>query len=72
MKTMTAAEGIVTDIFAAYLSRPEAMPATWRETLADLDEVERGRRIGDFVAGMTDRYAIQEHRRLFDATPELG
>jgi dGTPase len=25
----------------------------------------------DFVAGMTDRYALKEHRRLFDATPEL-
>ena len=27
--------------------------------------------VADFVAGMTDRYAIKEHRRLFDATPEL-
>jgi dGTPase len=29
------------------------------------------RRIADFIAGMTDRYALVEHRRLFDATPEL-
>jgi len=27
--------------------------------------------VADFVAGMTDRYAIGEHRRLFDATPDL-
>jgi dGTPase len=27
--------------------------------------------VADFVAGMTDRFAIKEHRRLFDATPEL-
>ena len=27
--------------------------------------------VADFVAGMTDRYAINEHRRLFDATPDL-
>jgi dGTPase len=31
----------------------------------------RARLIGDFVAGMTDRYAMVEHRRLFDATPDL-
>ena len=27
--------------------------------------------VADFVAGMTDRYALGEHRRLFDATPDL-
>jgi dGTPase len=27
--------------------------------------------VADFVAGMTDRYALSEHRRLFDATPDL-
>ena len=31
----------------------------------------RARRIADFIAGMTDRYALGEHARLFDSTPEL-
>ena len=31
----------------------------------------RMRRIADFIAGMTDRYALVEHARLFDSTPEL-
>ncbi len=35
------------------------------------DEVARARHIADFIAGMTDRYALAEHARLFDSTPEL-
>jgi dGTPase len=35
------------------------------------DAPERLRRIADFIAGMTDRYALMEHARLFDSTPEL-
>jgi dGTPase len=31
----------------------------------------RARHIADFIAGMTDRYALAEHARLFDSTPEL-
>jgi dGTPase len=36
-----------------------------------LGEAAHARRIGDFIAGMTDRYALAEHERLFDSTPEL-
>jgi dGTPase len=35
------------------------------------DDEERARQIADFIAGMTDRYALSEHGRLFDRTPEL-
>ena len=35
------------------------------------DEGDRARRIGNFIAGMTDRYALIEHQRLFDSTPDL-
>ena len=34
-------------------------------------ETERARRIGNFIAGMTDRFALTEHQRLFDSTPDL-
>ncbi len=34
-------------------------------------ELDRARRIGNFIAGMTDRFAITEHVRLFNSTPEL-
>ena len=72
MRVMTDAEAIVRDLFARYLAKPAEMRGPWRtaaETVAD--EAARAAVVADFVAGMTDRYAIKEHRRLFDATPGL-
>ena len=68
---MRDAESVVRDLFDAYRQDDSRLPDEWREGLADLDESRRLRRIADFIAGMTDRYAILEHRRLFDATPDL-
>ena len=45
--------------------------AEWSEGLDHLEEAARARRIADFIAGMTDRFALAEHERLFDTTPEL-
>ena len=50
---------------------PGDLPAEWQEGLAGAREAARARRIADFIAGMTDRYALAEHARLFDSTPEL-
>jgi dGTPase len=61
----------VRDLFARYRTRPGDLPPEWREALAGCDEAARARRIADFIAGMTDRYALAEHERLFDSTPEL-
>jgi dGTPase len=48
------------------------MPAEWGHDL-DLGDAEKiARRVADYIAGMTDRYAISEHQRLFDETPDLG
>jgi len=71
LRVMGRAEAIVDDLFGRYLRDLSAMPEAWRLAAAPLSERRRARLIGDFVAGMTDRYAIEEHRRLFDATPEL-
>jgi dGTPase len=70
-RVMAGAERIVRDLFERYLAEPAAMPEAWRAASVDLSERRRARLIADFVAGMTDRYAIAEHRRLFDATPDL-
>ena len=43
----------------------------WQAAAHASSEPWRARLIADFVAGMTDRYALLEHRRLFDATPDL-
>ncbi len=71
MKVMDQAADVVRDLFARYSARPQDMPAEWGEGVAGLDEAARARHIADFIAGMTDRYALAEHARLFDSTPEL-
>jgi dGTPase len=71
MAVMDGAQQVVKDLVARYVAEPEEMPDAWQAAVTGLDGRRYLRRIGDFVAGMTDRYAIAEHRRLFDATPEL-
>ncbi|SOB86878.1 dGTPase [Sphingomonas guangdongensis] len=55
-----AAQGIVAGLFANYSDDPLSMPEEWRTTLPDA-EPERSRHIADFIAGMTDRYAIRRY-----------
>ena len=71
MGVMRDAERIVGDLFARYMAEPHAMAEAWNAASRGLEQRQRARLIADFVAGMTDRYAIAEHRRLFDATPNL-
>ncbi len=71
MAIMAGAEAIVRDLFARYVAEPAEMPGPWREAGEADGEGRRAAVVADFVAGMTDRFAIKEHRRLFDATPEL-
>jgi dGTPase len=68
---MTEAEGVVTDLFARYQDRIEALPPEWHEQAPAPGSKAYSRYVCDFIAGMTDRYALSEHRRLFDATPDL-
>ena len=69
MEIMGDAEKIVADLFGHYLANPEELPPGWLPQGAASDEIAR--RIGDFIAGMTDRFALSEHRRIFDSTPDL-
>ena len=71
MNVMNDAESVVRDLFARYQARPDDIPAEWLAGQGSDGDTSRARRIGDFIAGMTDRYAIIEHARLFDSTPEL-
>ncbi|WP_299814893.1 deoxyguanosinetriphosphate triphosphohydrolase [uncultured Roseibium sp.] len=63
---------VVKDLFSGFLADPALMPSPWNEGLQSLNETDIARRVCDYIAGMTDRYAIEEHRRLFDDTPDLG
>ena len=50
---------------------PTALPPEWREQAPPRGSRPMRAMSADFIAGMTDRYALAEHRRLFDATPDL-
>jgi dGTPase len=65
------AADVVRDLFGHFMADPLAMPTEWAAGCETLDETRRARRIADYIAGMTDSYALDEHRRLFDATPAL-
>jgi dGTPase len=71
MRIMGEAESVVADLFARYAAHPNDMPADWAHSAETRDEAQRRRHIADFIAGMTDRYALVEHARLFPTTPEL-
>ena len=72
-RVMTAAEGIVRDLFSAYadMNHRTALPEAWQAISERLAPRQRARLAADYLAGQTDRYAIAEHRRLFAETPEL-
>lgn len=67
------ARQIVCDLFLRFAARPELMPTEWAQAAekAGPGEARRARIICDYIAGMTDRYAAGEHRRLFAKTPDL-
>jgi dGTPase len=71
MRVMGDAEQILFDLFAHYQKTPGDLPPEWLPADASDDETRRARRIGNFIAGMTDRFALTEHQRLFDSTPDL-
>ncbi|QIA23228.1 deoxyguanosinetriphosphate triphosphohydrolase [Mesorhizobium sp. AA22] len=72
MRVRVDAEQIVKDLFDVYFADPRAMPDGWREGLDRAEDRIKARGVADFLAGMTDTYALKEHRRLFDHTPDLS
>lgn len=60
------AKRVVTELFAFFFSEPECLPTEWRRLAEEAGGAGRARVVCDFIAGMTDRYALDEHRRIFD------
>jgi dGTPase len=60
------ADAIVRRLFNAYMRDPSAMPPEWA---VRAEKGEPARAVADYIAGMTDRFAIAEHARLFDGAP---
>lgn len=68
---MSRARRIVHDLFDAYMNDAARLPPEWRPDDENGRPRDAGlaRKVCDFIAGMTDRYALDEHRRLFDLDP---
>ena len=64
-RSRSQARRILADMFALFLAESDVLPAEWYGRVQALDEAGRARVICDYIAGMTDRFAIEEHRRLF-------
>jgi dGTPase len=69
MSVMTEAESVVEALYQAFYSTPEHLPEEWQTGWLDLSEAGKCMRIADFIAGMTDRYALETHKRLFSQKP---
>jgi dGTPase len=71
MTVMRDAERVVEDLVTHYMNRPKDLPHEWACGMTLVNINECAGRIRDYIAGMTDRYALDLHRSLFDATPNL-
>jgi dGTPase len=65
------ARRVIRDLFEAYMADPGLLPKDWREDSFTDDRSRFARQVCDFIAGMTDRYALDQHKRLFDLEPLL-
>lgn len=60
------ARRIVSDLFEIFIKEPENLPDAWYKATIGQETARRQRVVGDYIAGMTDRFAMLEHQRLFD------
>ena len=59
------ARRVVADLFKLFFEEPDCLPTEWQRRRDPQDEIRTARVVADYIAGMTDRYAIDEHARLF-------
>ncbi len=69
---MSKARRIMRDLFNLMLTEPDLLPQEWRQQAETDDKTMRARVICDYVAGMTDRFAMEEYRRLFDISDSMA
>ena len=71
MGPVRQSERVVTDLFARYMQTRD-LPGRWGVAAAEAsDDSGLARIVADFIAGMTDPYALDEYQRLFDARPDF-
>jgi dGTPase len=64
-RTRSQARRILAEMFQLFLAEPDVLPPEWGQRALARDEAGRARVVCDYIAGMTDRFAIEEHRKLF-------
>ena len=70
MRIRAEADAVLRALFERYLDDPAQMPEEWAQA-AKGSQTLRAQAVSDYIAGMTDRYALAQHRRLFGAAPSL-
>lgn len=70
MEVRARVSRVVEELFPIYLNDPRQMPRHWHGDIeAAADETELARIVSDYISGMTDRFALQDHARLTGKTP---
>ena len=64
-RTRSQARRMLAEMFQLFMAEPDVLPSEWFERARSRDQAGRARVVCDYIAGMTDRYAIEEHRKLF-------
>jgi dGTPase len=74
-RARSQARRILAEMFGLFMAEPETLPPEWAGRVQDAirsgDDPRRARAVCDYIAGMTDRYAIEEHKKLFSLDPTL-
>ncbi len=63
---------VVQDLFQLLVSEPGCLPSEWQEKVKSSDEQSKAQTVADYIGGMTDRFALDEHRRLFDLQSRIS
>ena len=64
-RTRSQARRMLAEMFQLFMAEPDVLPAEWFARAEPRDQAGRARVVCDYIAGMTDRYAIEEHKKLF-------
>jgi dGTPase len=70
LRMTNKADAVISSLFTTFFARPELLPTEHQQIATQMEaksgDAGRARAVADYIAGMTDRYAIVEHERLFD------
>jgi dGTPase len=63
---------VVKDLFSLLVDEPGCLPSEWQKKVGSSDKSATAQIVADFVGGMTDRFALDEHRKLFDLQSRIS